>query len=173
MEVSQEGEWYHPGSMRRPANVDLEACLGRHMAAVHRCKRDSNAQTWRHRATRHMPDVDSTGKDAMAGPWDSPVVHPDTNEPPIIVPCSLRLERLAADERSTPFHDPGAVHLERRLMPVEVLSGEKIALLQAERVPRSQADRLDPEVRPGLQKRFPDPCSLPRCGEDPESRYPC
>src|SRR5207245_3956373 len=98
-----------------------------------------------------MPSVDSTGKDAMAGPCDSPVVHPDTNEPPIIVPCSLRLERFAAAETSTPLHDPGAVHLKPRLMPVEVWSGEQIALLQAERCPRSQADRPDPELRPALQ----------------------
>src|SRR5439155_15189067 len=48
------------------------------------------------------------------------------------------------------------------LMPVEVLSGEEIALLQAQRVPCSQADRLDPEVRAGFEERFPDPGSLGR-----------
>src|SRR5256885_7924651 len=173
MEVSQEGEGYPPGSMRRPANVDLEACLGRRMAAVHRCERDPDAQTRRHRATRHMPDVDSTGKDAVPRPWDAPVVHPHTYEPRIVVARALHLEGLAADEGSAPLDDPGAVHLERRLVSVEVLPGQKIALFQAKRVPRPEADRLDPEVRPGFQERLPDPQSLGRCRKELESRLSC
>src|SRR2546425_4437731 len=173
MEVSQEGEWYHPGSIRRPANVDLEACLGRHMAAVHRCERDPDAQTWRHRATRHLPDIDSTGKDAVPRPRNPPALHPPAHEPRIIVARPLRFERIAADERPAPLDDPSAVHLERRLMPVEVLSGEEVAFLETERVPRPEADRLDPEVRPGFQERFPDPRSLSRCRKELESRLSC
>src|SRR5438034_5591346 len=109
-----------------------------------------------------MADVDSTRKDAVAGPRDPPVLHPHTHEPRIIVARPLRFERLAADERAAPLDDPGAIHLERRLMPVEVLPGQEVALLQAQRVPRAEADRLDPQVRPGLQERFPDPQSLRR-----------
>jgi len=45
MKVSQEWEGYHPGGMWRPANVDLEACFGRRMTAVHRRERDPHAQT--------------------------------------------------------------------------------------------------------------------------------
>src|SRR2546427_9719192 len=116
--------------MRRPANVDLEACLGRHMAAVHRCKRDSNAQTWRHRATRHMPDVDSTGKDAVAGPRDSPALHLHTHEPRIIVARPLRFDRLATDDGPAPLYDTGAVHLEQRLVPVEILFAEQVTILK-------------------------------------------
>src|SRR5438093_7966236 len=173
MKVSQEGEGYHLGSMWRPANVDLEACFGRCMAAVHRCERDPAAQTWRHRATRHLPDVDSTGKNAVPRPRNPPVLHPHTHEPRIIVARPLRFERLAADEGPAPLDDPSAVHFERRLMPVEVLSGEEVALLETERVPRPEADRLDPEVRPGFQERFPDPRSLGRCRKQLESRLSC
>src|SRR5437773_6250632 len=109
-----------------------------------------------------MADVDSTRKDAVAGPRYPSVLHPDPHKAWIIIPRPLRLERLAADERAAPLDDPGAVHLERRLMPVEVLPGQEVALLQAQRVPRSQANRLDPQVRPGLQERSPDPQSLRR-----------
>src|SRR6267143_1757735 len=120
-----------------------------------------------------MPNVDSTRKNAVAGPRDSSIVHPHADEPPIVVARPLRLERLATDARPAPLHDPGGVHLERGLMPVEVLSGEEIALLQAERVPRSQTDRFDPQVRPGFQKRFPDPQSLGRRRKELESRLSC
>src|SRR5438128_3716257 len=170
MEMSQEGEGYHVGCVRRPANVDLEACLGRRTAAVHRRERDPHAQARGHRSARHVADVDSTGKDAVTRPRDSPIVHPHPNEAWIIVARPLRLKRLASDERPAPFHDPGAVHLERRLVSVEVLAGQEEALLQAERVPRPEANRLDPEVRPGLQQGFPDPQSLGRHREELEPR---
>jgi hypothetical protein len=45
MEESQEGERYQFGRVRRPANIDLEACLGRRMASVHQRERDPHAQT--------------------------------------------------------------------------------------------------------------------------------
>src|SRR5205809_864993 len=102
------------------------------------------------------------GKDAVAGPRYPSVLHPHTHKAWIIIPRALRLEGLATDEQPAPLYDPGAVHLERRLMPVEVLPGQEVALLQAQRVPRAEADRLDPQVRPGLQERFPDPQSLRR-----------
>src|SRR3989454_9397178 len=120
-----------------------------------------------------MPAIDSTGKDAVPRPRNPPVPHPHTHEPRIIVARPLRFERLAADERPAPLDDPSAVHLERRLMPVEVLSGEEVAFLETERVPRPEADRLDPEVRPGFQERFPDPRSLSRCRKELESRLSC
>src|SRR2546426_539269 len=120
-----------------------------------------------------MPDFDSPGKDAVPRPRDTPVLHPHTHEPRIAVARPLRLERLAADERSAPLDDPGAVHLERRLMPVEVLSGEEVAFLEAERVPRPEADRLDSEVPAGLEERSPDPQPLGRHGEELESRLSC
>src|SRR2546427_3874369 len=113
------------------------------------------------------------GKNAVAGPRDSSIIHPHADEPRIIVARPLRLERLAADEPPAPLDNPGAVHLERRLMPVEVLPGQEIALFQAERVPRPETDRLDPEVRPGFQERFPDPRSLRRCRKERESRLSC
>src|SRR5438128_532530 len=120
-----------------------------------------------------MAHVDSMGKHAVAGPRYPSVLHPHPHKAWIIIPCPLRLERLAADERSAPLDDPGAVHLERRLMPVEVLSGEEVAFLEAERVPRPEADRLDPEVPAGLEERFPDPQSLGRHREELESRLSC
>src|SRR5881296_4325520 len=98
-----------------------------------------------------MADVDSTRKDAVAGPRDPPVLHPHTHEPRIIVARPLRFERLAADERAAPLDDPGAIHLERRLMPVEVLPGQEVAFLQAERVPGPEADWLDPKVHARLE----------------------
>src|SRR2546425_771007 len=169
-EVSQEGKRYHLGRVRRPANVDLEACLGRRAAAVHRSERDPHAQARGHRAARHAADVDSTRKDTVAGPRDSTIVHPHAREARIVVARPLRLERLATDERTAPFHDPGAVHLERRLVSVEVLAREEEALLEAKGVPCAEADRLDPEIRPGLQERFPDPQSLGRHREELEPR---
>src|SRR5438094_6534136 len=107
-----------------------------------------------------MADIDSTGKDAVAGPRYPSVLHPHPHKAWIIIPCPLRLQRLAADERAAPLDDPGAVHLERRLMPVEVLPGQEVALLQAQRVPRSQANRPDPQVRPARPERSPAPRSL-------------
>src|SRR3989449_539120 len=169
-EVSQEGKRYHLGRRRRPANVDLEACLGRGAAAVHRSERVPHAQARGHRAARHAADVDSTRKDTVAGPRDSTIVHPHAREARIVVARPLRLERLATDEGSAPLHDPGAVHLERRLVSVEVLAREEEALLEAKGVPCAEADRLDPEIRPGLQERFPDPQSLGRHREELEPR---
>src|SRR2546428_8706554 len=159
--------------MWRPANVNLEACPGRRMAAIHRRERDPHTQTRRHRAARHVAHIDSTGKDAVAGPRDPPVLHPHTHEPRIVVARPLRFERLAADERPAPPDDPGAVHLEWRLMPVEVLSREEVSFLQAKRVPRPEANRLDSEGRPGFQERFPGPQSLSRCRQELESRLSC
>src|SRR5437870_12631584 len=120
-----------------------------------------------------MADVDSTLMDAVAVPRDPLVLHPHPHKAWIIIPCPLRLQRLAADERSAPLDDPGAVHLERRLMPVEVLSGVEVAFLEAERVPRPEADRLDSEVPAGPEERFPDPQSLGRHREALESRLCC
>src|SRR5437867_8525857 len=110
------------------------------------------------------------GKDAVAGPRYPSVLHPHTHKAWIIIPRALRLEGLATDEQPAPLYDPGAVHLERRLMPVEVLPGQEVALLQAQRVPRAEADRLAPEVSPGFEERFPDPGSLGRCRKALESR---
>src|SRR3989449_7108869 len=120
-----------------------------------------------------MPDVDSTENDAVPRPGNPPVLHPHSHEPRIIVARPLRFERLAADEGPAPLDDPSAIHLERRLVPLEVLPGQKIALFQAKRVPRPEADRLDPEVRPGFQERFPDPRSLGRCRKELESCLSC
>src|SRR5436309_6638476 len=102
------------------------------------------------------------GKDAVAGPRYPSVLHPHTHKAWIIIPRALRLEGLATDEQPAPLYDPGAVHLERRLMPVEILPGQEVALLQPQRVPRSQTNRLNPEVRAGFEERFPDPGSLGR-----------
>src|SRR2546428_3471877 len=156
--------------MWRPANVNLEACPGRRMAAIPRRDRDPHTQARPHRAAAELAHTHSPGKDAVAGPRDPPVLHPNANEPRIVVARPLRFECLAADEWSAPLDHPGAVHLERCLMPVEVLSGKEIALFQAERVPRPEADRLDPEVHAGLEERFPDPRSLGRSRKELEPR---
>src|SRR5256712_12957408 len=169
---SQEGKMHDPPRILRPPDVDIERSpLGR-MPFLDGCERDPHAQARRHRAARHVADVDSTRKDAVTRPRDSPIVHPHSNEAWIIVARPLRLKRLATNERPAPFHDPGAVHLERRLVSVEVLAGQEEAFLEAKRVPRAEADRLDPEVRPGRQERFPDPQSLRRGRRELEPRIP-
>src|SRR5881296_2149865 len=162
LEPSQEGEAHDAPGTPRPANIDVKRSSLRGVTFLDGCERDPHAQARRHRSARRVADVDSTGKDAVTRPRDSPIVHPHPNEAWIIVARPLRLKRLASDERPAPFHDPGAVHLERRLVSVEVLAGQEEAFLEAKRVPRAEADRLDPEVRPGLQERFPDPQSLRR-----------
>src|SRR5437899_6753574 len=161
---------HDPPPILRPPDVDIERSpLGR-MPFLDGCERAPHAQARRHRAARHVADVDSTRKDAVTRPRDSPIVHPHSNEAWIIVARPLRLERLATDERPAPFHDPGAVHLERRLVSVEVLARQEEAFLQAKRVPRAEADWLDPEVRPGLEEGLPDPQSLRRGREELEPR---
>src|SRR3989449_1995103 len=170
LEPSQEGEAHDAPGTPRPANIDVKRSSLRGVTFLDGCERDPHAQARRHRSARRVADVDSTGKDAVTRPRDSPIVHPRPNEAWIIVARPLRLKRLATNERPAPFHDPGAVHLERRLVSVEVLAGQEEAFLEAKRVPRAEADRLDPEVRPGLQERFPDPQSLRRGRKELEPR---
>src|SRR2546426_10171038 len=170
---SQEGEPDHAAWVRRAADVNVEGRPFGGVALVHRRERNPHAKAGRHRPARHVARIDPMGKNAVAGPRDSSIVHPHADEPRIIVARALRLERLETDEGPGPFHDPNAIHLERRLVPVEVLPGQKIAFFQAKRVPRPEADRLDAEVRPGFQERFPDPRSLGRCRKQLESRLSC
>src|SRR5207244_1374877 len=170
LEPSQEGEAHDAPGTPRPANIDVKRSSLRAVTFLEGCEPDPHAQARRHRSARRVADVDSTGKDAVTRPRDSPIVHPHSNEAWIIVARPLRLKRLATNERPAPFHDPGAVHVERRLVSVEVLAGQEEAFLEAKRVPRAKADRLDPEVRAGLQEGFPDPQSLGRGREELEPR---
>src|SRR2546427_12941540 len=49
LEASQERKGYYPGSMWRPANVDLAAWPGCRLAAIHLRQRDPHTQTRRPR----------------------------------------------------------------------------------------------------------------------------
>src|SRR5437870_12100670 len=93
------------------------------------------------------------GKNAVAGPRDSSIIHPHADEPRIIVARPLRLERLAADEPPAPLDNPCAAHLERRLLPHEVSPGQELALFQALRVPPPATDRPASEAAAGLAGR--------------------
>src|SRR5438034_8613765 len=103
---------------------------------------------------------------------DSSILHADAEKPPIVVPRSLPLQRAPSDEVVIPLHKPFAVHLERGLMPVEVLAREQVSFFQPERVPCAEADRPRPdaEVLAGFQDRLPDAQALRRGGKELEAR---
>src|SRR5256884_3537067 len=156
--------------MQGPADVDIQRgpdCRG---GLVHRSKRDPDPKRRRHRPARHQADVLPLEQDAVPVPWDPAIPHANAHEPMIIVLRPLSLERVASDERVVPFHEPYAVHLERRLMPVEILPGQQVAFLEAEGVPRAESDRPDPEVLAGFQDRLPDSQALRRGRKELESR---
>src|SRR2546428_1536487 len=136
LEPSQEGEAPGAPGTHRPGNLGVKRRSLRGVTFLDGCERDPHAQARRHRSARRVADVDSTGKDAVTRPRDSPIVHPHPNEAWIIVARPLRLKRLATNERPAPFHDPGPAHLEGRLVSAEILSCKQDAFLQAKEVPR-------------------------------------
>src|SRR2546428_10722338 len=156
--------------MRGPADVDLEGRSLRGVSLVDGGERDPHAQARRHRPARDVAYVDPTGKDAETGPRDPAVLHPYADETRIVVPVPLGHERLATNKRPLPFHEPRAVHLERRLLSVEILTGQEVALFQSKGVPRAEADRPRPEVLAGLEEGVPHPRALARHGEQLEAR---
>src|SRR5207249_11161013 len=99
---------------------------------------------------------------------DSSILHADAEKPPIVVPRPLPLERVPSDEVVIPLHKPFAVHLERGLMPVEILAREQVSFFQPERVPRAEADRTDAEVLAGCQDRLTDTQAHSRGGKELE-----
>src|SRR5947208_13869324 len=101
---------------------------------------------------------------------DSSILHADAEKPPIVVPRSLPFQRAPSDEVVIPLHEPFAVHLERGLMPVEVLAREQVSFFQPERVPCAEADRPDAEILAGFQDRLPDAQALRRGGKELEAR---
>src|SRR5438552_3735020 len=156
--------------MRGPTNVDLEGRPLRSVSLVNGSERDPDPEARRHRPTRHVAYVDPAGTDAVSGPRDSAVLHSYADETRIFVPVPLGHERLTAEERPVPFHEPGAVHLERRLPSVEVLTRQEVALFQSKGVPRAEPDRPRPEVLAGLEEGVPHPGALARGGEQLEAR---
>src|SRR2546428_4619144 len=104
--------------MQGPADVDIQRGPDRGGGLVHRSERDPDAKRRRHRPTRHQADVLRLEQDAVPVPWDPAILHAQAYEPPIVVLRLLSLERVASAEWVVPFHEPCAVHLERRLMPV-------------------------------------------------------
>src|SRR5437867_3899873 len=156
--------------MRGPTNVDLEGRPLRSVSLVNGSERDPHAQARRHRPARDVAYVDPAGEDAEAGTRDPAVLRPYADETRIVVPVPLGHERLATNERPLPFHEPGAVHLERRLPSVEILTGQEVALFQSKGDPRAEPDRPRAEVLAGLEEGVPDPSALARGGEQLEAR---
>src|SRR3989442_1646820 len=154
--------------MRGPADVDLEGRSLRGVSLVDGGERDPHAQARRHRPARDVAHVGPAGDHAEAGPGNSAVLHPHADETRIAVPVPLGRERLATNERPLPFHEPRAVHLERRLLSVEILTGQEVALFQSKGVPRTEPDRPRPEALAGLEEGVPDPSALARAGEELE-----
>src|SRR5256885_2361278 len=132
--------------MQGPADVDIQRGPDRGGGLVHRSERDPDAKRRRHCPARHLANVLPLEQDAVLMSWDSAILHAQAHEPSILVSRPLSLERVASDEQVVPFHEPCAVHLERRLMPVEILPGQQVALLEAKGVPRAESDWPDPEV---------------------------
>src|SRR5256886_1336344 len=156
--------------MQGPADVDIQRGPDRGGGLVHRSERDPDAKRRRHCPARHLANVLPLEQDAVLMSWDSAILHAQAHEPSILVSRPLSLERVASDEQVVPFHEPCAVHLERRLMPVEILPGQQVALLEAKGVPRAESDRPDPEVLAGFQDRLPDSQALRREWQELESR---
>src|SRR2546426_5195534 len=159
--------------MRGPADVALEGRSLRGVSLVDGGERDPHAQARRHRPARDVAYVDPAGKDAEFGPRTPAVLHPHADETRIVVPVPLGNERLPAEERPVPFHEPGAVHLERRLPSVEILTGQEVAFFQSKGVPRAEPDRPRAEVLAGLEEGVPHPSALARGGEQLEARLAC
>src|SRR5438445_5127332 len=154
--------------MQGPSDVDIQRSPDCGSRLVHGSERDPHSKGGRHRTTRHLPDFRSTEEHAMPVSRDSSILHADADKPPIVVPRSLPLQRVPADKVVIPLHEPFAVHLERGLMPVEILAREQISFFQSERVPRAEADRPNAEVLPGFQDRLPDAQALDRARKELE-----
>src|SRR5436190_23636448 len=138
--------------MRGPADVDVEWGPDRRGRLVDGRERDSDSEGGGHRPTRHLPGLLPAGPDGMTVTRDPSPVHANPDEPPIIVSRPRPLERLAPEERATPFDEPGGVHLERCLMAIEILTGQEVSFLEAQGVASPEADRADAEVLPGSEE---------------------
>src|SRR5438132_7172638 len=170
--ASQEGKRHDARRMQGPSDVDIQRspdCGGR---LVHGSERDPHSKGGRNRTARHLSDFRSPQEDAMPVSRDPSILHADADKPPMIVPRPLPLERVPSDKVVIPLHEPFAVHLERGLMPVEILAREQVSFFQPERVPRAEADRPDAEVLAGFQDRLPDAQALRRSGKELEPRLP-
>src|SRR5436853_2833807 len=156
--------------MRSPADVDIEWGPDRRGRFVDGPECDPDSKRGRHRPASHMSGLVPAQQDRVAVPRDPPIVHTDPDEPPIIVPRPLPLERLASEERPIPFHEPGGIHFERRLMAIEILTGQEVSFLEAQGVASPEADRADAEVLPGWQAGPPHREALARGREQPQPR---
>src|SRR2546421_5043679 len=95
--------------IRGPADVDIQCSPDRKGRLVDGSERDAHAKRGRHRTARHMPDLLPPQEDAIRESWDPPVFHADADEPRIVVPSPLPLERVPSDEIAVPLHEPRAV----------------------------------------------------------------
>src|SRR6266566_8223581 len=168
--ASQEGELHDARRMQGPSDVDIQRDPDGGGRLVHGSERNPHSKRRRHRTSRHLPDLRSPQEDAMPVSRDPSILHADADKPPIVVPRPLPFERIPSDEVVIPLHKPFAVHLERGLMPVEILAREQVSFFQPERVPRAEADRPDAEVLAGFQDRRPDAQALRRGGKELEPR---
>src|SRR3972149_2286023 len=66
---------------------------------------------------------------------DPAVLHLQPDEAWVVPAGALRLERVPSQEGTVPLDDPGPVHLEGRLPPVEVLAREEVPFLEPQGVP--------------------------------------
>src|SRR5437773_10812634 len=170
--ASQEGELHDARRMQGPSDVDIQRSPDGGGRLVHGSERDPHSKGGRHRTTRHRPDFRSPQEDPMPVSRDSSILHADADKPLLIVPRPLPLQRVPSDKVVSPLHKPFAVHLERGLMPVEILAREQVSFFQPERVPRAEADRPDAEVLAGFQDRLPDSQALDRGRKELEPRLP-
>src|SRR5947209_1013015 len=109
--------------MGGPADVDIEARVVCGVSLVDGRERDPDPKARRHRPTRHVAYLSPTREDAEARPRNAAVPHPHADETRIVVPVPLGHERLTAEERPVPFHEPGALSLERLLPSGGILTG--------------------------------------------------
>src|SRR2546427_12754606 len=115
--------------MQGPSDVDIQRSPNGGGRLVHGSERDPHSKGGRHRTPRHLPALRSPQEDAMPVSRDPSTLHADADKPPIIVPRPLPLERVPSDKVVIPLHEPLAVHLERGLMPVEILPREQVSFL--------------------------------------------
>src|SRR5205809_1028284 len=141
--------------MRGPADVDVE--WGPDRRGRHVDGRECNPHTegGGHCPARHLSGLLSAGPDGMTVARDPSLVHANPDEPPIVVSRPLLFERLAPEERASPFHEPSGIHFQRCLMAIEILTGQEVSFFEAQGVASPEADRADAEVLAGSEERFP------------------
>src|SRR5204862_6976324 len=106
--------------MRGPADVDVEWGPDRRGRLVDGRECNPHTAGGGHSPARHLPGLLPAGPDGMTVARDPSLVHANPDAPPIVVSPPLPFERLAPEERPSPFHEPTGIHCHRGLLTSDV-----------------------------------------------------